>query len=306
MSDEHESPIKTPKQLITAVILAFVVPILIIALLVKYVNLEKRVGAGAEAMTQQAVAARIAPVAGPGSAAGFSLKDPSAPKVLRSGEEVFKGQCAGCHATGAAGAPKVGDNGAWAPRIKSGFEALWNSALKGKGAMTAQSGGEYDDGEIANAVVYMANASGGKLEAPKGAAPAAAPAAASAAPAAAASAAPAAAAAAPAAVSLPAKVYFETGKAGLDADGKKAIAAAVDFLKGNATAAVDLTGFTDKKGNLAQNMELAKERAKAVRAALEAAGVAKERVNMKPPESVVADGADKEARRVDIKVSAAK
>jgi cytochrome c oxidase subunit 2 len=105
---------------------------------------------------------------------------------------------------------------------------------------------------------------------------------------------------------LPAKVYFESGKAGLDDDGKKAVAAAVEFLKGNASAAVDLTGFTDKKGNLTQNMELAKERAKAVRAALEAAGVAKERVNMKPPESVVADGADKEARRVDIKVSAAK
>jgi cytochrome c5 len=299
MSDEHESPIKTPKQLITAVVLAFVVPILVIALLVKYVNLEKRVGAGAEAMTQQAVAARIAPVAGPGSAAGYSLKDPSAPKVLRGGEEVYKGQCAGCHATGAAGAPKFGDNGAWAPRIKTGFEALWNSALKGKGAMTAQSGGEYDDAEIANAVVYMANGSGGKLEAPKGAAPVVA----AVAPA---TAAPAAAATAPAAVSMPAKVYFESGKAGLDADGNKAIAAAVDFLKGNATAAVDLTGFTDKKGNLAQNMELAKERAKAVRAALEAAGVAKERVNMKPPESVVADGADKEARRVDIKVSAAK
>ena len=47
-----------------------------------------------------------------------------------------------------------------------------NSALKGKGAMGAQSGGDFEDLEITRAVVYMANASGGKFEAP--AAPAAA------------------------------------------------------------------------------------------------------------------------------------
>jgi cytochrome c5 len=86
---------------------------------------------------------------------------------LKSGEEVFKAQCAACHAAGVAGAPKVGDAGAWGARIKSGYEALLTSALKGKGAMGAQGGGDFEDAEIGRAVVYMANASGGKLAEPK-------------------------------------------------------------------------------------------------------------------------------------------
>jgi hypothetical protein len=44
---------------------------------------------------------------------------------------------------------------------------LVNSALKGKGAMGAQAGGDFNDIEIARAVVYLANSAGGKFEAPK-------------------------------------------------------------------------------------------------------------------------------------------
>ena len=73
-------------------------------------------------------------------------------RALKSGEEVFKAQCTACHTPGAAGAPKVGDAAAWGPRISSGFDALVQSALKGKGAMPAQSGGDFDDIEIARAV----------------------------------------------------------------------------------------------------------------------------------------------------------
>jgi cytochrome c5 len=61
----------------------------------------------------------------------------------KSGEEVYKAQCTACHASGVAGAPKVGDAAAWGPRIKTGYEALLNSALKGKGAMGPQGGGEF-------------------------------------------------------------------------------------------------------------------------------------------------------------------
>lgn len=56
-------------------------------------------------------------------------------RPLRAGEDVFKGNIAACHATGAAGAPKLGDAAAWAPRIKTGLEALVRAALKNKGAM---------------------------------------------------------------------------------------------------------------------------------------------------------------------------
>ena len=90
----------------------------------------------------------------------------NANRPLRTGEEVFKGQCAACHATGAAGAPKFGDAAAWAPRIATGFDALVHSALKGKGAMAPQGGGDFNDTEIARGVAYMANAAGGNFTEP--------------------------------------------------------------------------------------------------------------------------------------------
>lgn len=152
-SEEHGSLIKTPQQLITVVVLAFLVPIFIIVLLINYVGVGTRTGAGTDSNNPQLIEARIAPVA------KVEIKD-AANKVAVSGDKVYQAQCAACHEAGAAGAPKFGDAAAWAPRIKTGFEALWQSALKGKGAMGAQSGGEYDDQEIGNAVVHMANAAG--------------------------------------------------------------------------------------------------------------------------------------------------
>jgi cytochrome c oxidase subunit II len=99
---------------------------------------------------------------------------------------------------------------------------------------------------------------------------------------------------------LPAKIYFATGKKELPGDAKVSIEAALAFLKGKADAKVDITGFTDKTGNREANLELAKERAKAVRAALEAAGIAKDRINMKPPAEITGGADNKEARRVEI------
>jgi cytochrome c5 len=113
---------------------------------------------------------------------------------MKTGDQVYTAACTACHAAGVAGAPKFGDADAWAPRIKTGYEALLNSALKGKNAMGPQGGGDYSDLEIGRAVVYMANKSGAKFEEPKaGAVAAAAPPAEAAAPTA--MAAPAAAAA---------------------------------------------------------------------------------------------------------------
>lgn len=158
---EHEPFIKTPRQLITVVTLAFIVPVLLIVLLATYVTSAKRTGAGSDAMTAEAIESRIRPVA------GFQLAAAGGAKALRPAEEVYKAQCAACHEAGAAGAPKSGDAAAWAPRIKTGYEALLASALKGKGAMAAQSGGEYSDLEIGRAVVYLANKGGARFEEPK-------------------------------------------------------------------------------------------------------------------------------------------
>ena len=52
-------------------------------------------------------------------------------------------------------------------RIKQGLATLTTSALKGKGAMGAQGGGDFNDTEIARAVAYMANNAGAKFEEPK-------------------------------------------------------------------------------------------------------------------------------------------
>jgi len=203
--EEHSSPIKTPKQLVVTIVLSFVIPIAIIILLVNMVVSGTKVGAGSDTLTEEAVTKRIAPVA------GFALVDANAPKVFKTGEQVFAAVCTACHTAGIAGAPKMGDNAAWAPFIKSGYDTMLNVALHGKGGMPAKGGNPtLSDYEVARAVVYMANKSGASLPEPAApaeegakqeadAAPAAAPAAAApaAAPAAAAPAAPVPAAAAP-------------------------------------------------------------------------------------------------------------
>lgn len=56
-------------------------------------------------------------------------------QVLADGQQVYQTSCQACHATGAAGAPKVGDKEAWAPRIATGMDALMNSVMNGKNAM---------------------------------------------------------------------------------------------------------------------------------------------------------------------------
>jgi cytochrome c5 len=167
-SNEHDAFIKTPKQLITVVTLSLLVPIFIIVLLASWVNSSTRDGAGSNAMTKESIEARIKPVA------TLELKGAAGAKPLKVGAEVYSAQCSACHAAGAAGAPKFGDTAAWAPRIKTGYDALLNSALKGKGVMSAQGGGDYEDTEIARAVVHMANAGGAKFAEPAAAAPTAA------------------------------------------------------------------------------------------------------------------------------------
>lgn len=165
--DAHTGPIKTPKQLAWAVFFAFVVPIILIILLANYVTTSSKPAAGTGALEGEAVAARIAPVG------HVEVKDANDAAAMKTGEQVYLAQCAACHASGAAGAPKLGDAAAWGPRIKTGVEALLTSALKGKGAMGAQGGGDFSDFEINRAVVYLANQGGAKFDEPKAPAPAA-------------------------------------------------------------------------------------------------------------------------------------
>jgi len=166
---EHESGIKTPRQLVTLVGASFIVPVIVIILLTQFVTLDNKTSPGTAALTASAVASRIAPVA------SDAVFDATAVVVPKSGQQVFEAQCTTCHTAGLLGAPKFGDAAAWAPRVAKGYDALLQSALHGKNSMPAQGGGDFTDFEIGRAVVYMANHGGGKLAEP--AAPAAAPAA---------------------------------------------------------------------------------------------------------------------------------
>lgn len=161
--EAHTGPIKTPQQLLAAVFFSFVIPIFGIIALVFFVSSANKPAAGAND-SEMAVAQRIQKVG------SVEIRDANRP--LKSGEEVYKAQCAVCHATGMLNAPKFGDQGAWSARLTTGFQSLWDHALKGKGAMPPQAGGDFNDTEIGKAVVYMAAAVGGKF--PEPAAPVAA------------------------------------------------------------------------------------------------------------------------------------
>ncbi|MGB5808662.1 c-type cytochrome, partial [Castellaniella sp.] len=158
----HESAIKTPRQLLITVVLAFLIPIAVIILLVNLVGSSIRTGAGSDSQSEESIARRIQPVA------GFKLVDADAPKVFKTGEQVYQSTCSACHGTGVAGAPKFGDKDAWAKFIKQGYEDLVKNAIHGIGAMPPKGGNaSLDDFEVARAVVYMTNQSGASFEEPK-------------------------------------------------------------------------------------------------------------------------------------------
>ena len=81
-----------------------------------------------------------------------------------SGDKIVKANCAMCHAGGLMGAPKIGDNDQWAPRIAQGKEILVKNAINGIRMMPAKGGNtKLTDEEVTAAVVVMVNASGGNL-----------------------------------------------------------------------------------------------------------------------------------------------
>lgn len=185
-SEEESSFIKTPQQLITVVVLAFVVPIAVISMLVGLVKSTTKYDEKHPAMSDEAVAKRIQPVGqvhiGPvpvsADAEAPSANVVAAAPVSKTGEEVYKQVCAACHTTGVLNAPKTGDKAAWAPLIKEGLDTITADAIKGIRQMPARGGNpNLTDLEMRRAVVYMANRSGASFKEPEApAAPAAAPA----------------------------------------------------------------------------------------------------------------------------------
>ena len=94
------------------------------------------------------------------------------------------------------------------------------------------------------------------------------------------------------------KFYFASGKADLAAGAREAL---LDMVKGaQAGRKLVIAGFHDATGNAAQNAELAKQRALAVRNALKAEGVAEGQIELRKPEEITGNGPDAQARRVEI------
>ncbi len=189
--------IKTQKQLVIVVVLAFAIPIALIVSLSQLVTGMKPPGS-AEADSQ--LLSRIKPFG------EVTIADASSPKGNLSGDQVYQSVCKTCHEPGIAGAPKVADKAAWAVPIKRGYETLVQHAITGfqeGGKVMPPKGGNPDlaDIEVQRAVVYMTNRSGANFKEPP--APAASASAATP-PATTASAAPAATAPAPSSATAPA------------------------------------------------------------------------------------------------------
>lgn len=142
MAEQHSSKGIMWKTIgITAILIAVIYP-----LTNKSFNSAANSGASADEAE-----ARIQPIA------KFELaKAEAAPTgAPKDGPTVFNTVCGACHNTGAAGAPKVDDKAAWAPRVAQGKETLYKSALGGKNAMPARGGSTLSDGEIKAAVDYI-------------------------------------------------------------------------------------------------------------------------------------------------------
>ena len=161
----------TPQEVIISVVAGLLAPLLAIFLIVQLVlgiQQEHQPDASSEA-AQKATLARIKPVA------QLAALDANAPKVEKSGQEVYDAVCTSCHTPGALGAPKFDNKGDWASRLGQGYDTLIKHAIEGIRQMPARGGdGDLSDIEVARAVAYMANSAGANFKAPEAAAPAAA------------------------------------------------------------------------------------------------------------------------------------
>ncbi|MDP2785476.1 MAG: c-type cytochrome [Sulfurimicrobium sp.] len=165
MSEHHEKMTKTtPMQVVFASLGGLIPPLIAIFLIVQLVLSiqHSHVDKDADEALVKTVAERIKPVG------EVKVVDANAPKVEKSGEEVFNAVCTACHTSGALNAPKLNNKGDWAKRIGQGYDTLVKNAINGIRGMPARGGAaDLSDLEVQRAVVYMANSSGAKFTAPQ-------------------------------------------------------------------------------------------------------------------------------------------
>jgi cytochrome c5 len=169
-NNESEYKGSTIKQLILVIPGAILGFTLLISLIAKTSSVVGTPATEAPQAVMAQVEENIKPVASVEIAAADA-----GPHVDKSGEDVVKAVCSACHASGLMSSPKIGDKGQWGPRIAQGYDTLISHATNGIRSMPARGGNAaLTDGEIANAVAYMANQGGANFTppTPKTAAPA--------------------------------------------------------------------------------------------------------------------------------------
>jgi len=162
---ERSALIKNPVQLLTALVLAFSVPVVVILMIVHLITGGMRIERDSPAMSEDAVAQRLKPVGEVNFDAAATQVAPAAAGAAPaaaaaaqgSGESVYQSACAACHATGVLNAPKPGDRFAWKPRLAQGMAALYQHAISGIRGMPPKGGNAaLSDAEVKAAVDYMA------------------------------------------------------------------------------------------------------------------------------------------------------
>jgi outer membrane protein OmpA-like peptidoglycan-associated protein len=98
------------------------------------------------------------------------------------------------------------------------------------------------------------------------------------------------------------KIYFATANTEMDQKGRDSVSRIIAYLKATPSAKAVISGFHDPRGNKAQNELLARDRAKAVRDELRAAGIEEARIDMRKPQETTGSGDLAEARRVELSV----
>ncbi len=170
-TEENSSGIGTPAQLISIIVAAFVFPVTIVVLLAQLASGGISLDKDDPSLSAEAITKRLKPVgslvlASASQQADAKLKKDVGQAVTELSDiatsdadkvkVVYTTSCAACHTSGAAGAPKLGDKNAWAPRIKSGNDTLYNSAINGKKAMPAKGGNvNLSDVDVKAVVDYM-------------------------------------------------------------------------------------------------------------------------------------------------------
>ncbi|MEW5788449.1 MAG: c-type cytochrome [Pseudomonadota bacterium] len=162
MADHVEMTKTTPMEFLYALLGGLFAPGLAIFLIVMlFLGIQGGMGEpDAAPLADKAVQERIKPF-------GQSVAiDPNAPKVERTGEQVYAEVCSGCHDSGALGSPKFKEKADWGKRMAQGYDTLLTHALKGFNKMPAR-GGDPDltDLEVARGIVHMTNAAGGNFQA---------------------------------------------------------------------------------------------------------------------------------------------